>query len=175
MKHESLIKSTFTGSLAWQEHQERAVDRVTAIGFSGRSNDARMTIQKDFGVTMLRVEAQDPAALRKVILLIVRRLNHKYRITRGFAEKIAFAVMHEYLRANCSACGGKAEIPQKGGVVLICPQCNGSGLHRYSDSDRSRLVGGGYNKAAYENALAYVRDALSDVIINANKRLDENS
>jgi predicted RNA-binding Zn-ribbon protein involved in translation (DUF1610 family) len=174
MRHETLIKATFTGSLAWQEHEERAVDRVTAIGFAGRGRDARMAAQKDFGVTMLRVEAQDPMAMRKIILLVVRRLNHKFRITRGFAEKIAFAVMHEYLRTNCPACGGKAEIRQKGGVTLICPQCNGSGLHRYSDMDRARLVGGGYNKAAHENALAYVRDSLNDVVVNINKRLEED-
>jgi len=165
MPHERLIKSTIAHTLAWQEFEEKAVDRVTAIGFSSQYNEV--------GDAMLRVDALDADALRKVILLVVRRLNHRHRIERNFAKKLAFASLHEYMRPNCIYCGGKGETHRKGTVVTICQYCNGSGLHRYSDRDRGALIGGNYNQRAYEDALCFVRDAVRSIVVASDRRLNE--
>jgi hypothetical protein len=163
MSHETLIKCTIAHSLGWEEFEEQPVDRVTAIGFSTRFNEV--------GEAMLRVDALDAPSLRKVIFLVVRRLNQRHQITRGFAEKMAFATLHEYMRPNCIYCGGKGEVHAKGTVVTVCAYCNGSGLHRYSDGDRGSLIGGKYNQRAYEDALAYVRDAVRSVVVSSGRRL----
>jgi hypothetical protein len=155
------------GSLVWDENQEKAVDRVVAIAYAARNNE--------LGAALLRVEALDAAALRKVNLLVVRRLNHKHRITRGFAGRMVLAVMQECLHPGCVYCGGKGETHREAEIITICTICNGSGLHRFTDGDRRAMIGGTYNKAAYEFALGLVRDSLRNVVAAANYRLtDEN-
>lgn len=164
MGREALVKSMIAGSLLWNDHEERPIDRITAVAYAR---------QNEVGAAMLRVEALDAAALRKVILLIVRRLNHKFHITRGFAERMAFAVLHEYYRPNCIFCGGKGEIHPKANIIQACPNCSGTGLHHYTDRDRVALVGGKYNQDAYENAMAYIRDSLAILVRDTNRRLGE--
>jgi len=164
MGHERLIKAGIAHSLAWNDNEECCVDRVTAIGFSSKCNEV--------GDAMLRVDALDADALRKVILLVVRRLNHRHRIERNFAKKLAFASLHEYMRPNCIYCGGKGETHRKGTLVTVCAYCNGSGLHRYADRDRVALIGGNYNQRAYEDALAYVRDVVRSIVVDSDRRLN---
>lgn len=163
MSHEGLIRATMAQSLQWFENSECAVDRVVAIAYSARKNE--------LGAAMLRVEAMDAAALRKVILLLVRKLNHKHRITRGFAERIVLCVMHEVLHTGCINCGGKGEIHREAETTTICPVCSGSGLHRFTDGNRNAMIGGAYNKAVYDYALGMVRDSLRSVVAAANNRL----
>jgi hypothetical protein len=160
---ESLVKSTCASSLVWDENTERAVDRMTAIGMVARNNE--------LGAAMLHAEALDAVALRKVVLLVVRHLHHTHRIARGFGEKIAIAVMREYMQPGCPTCGGQREIRNEGEAVHICAACGGTGVHRYTDSSREGMIGGRYNKAAYESALRQVRDAMAGVVSAANGRL----
>lgn len=164
MSRERLIRSLPPHSLAWHETYESSIDRIAAIGLASRYNE--------MGEAMLRVDALDAKALNKVILLVVRRLSHRHLITLGFAKKIAFATLHEYMRPNCIYCGGKGEEHKKGQVIVACPVCDGSGLHRYSDKDRKSLVGCGFNTKVYEDALAYVREAVQTIVISTHKRLD---
>lgn len=164
MGQERLIRATISKSLAWDETQETSIDRITAIGFAARNNE--------IGDAMLRVDALDAHSLHKVILLLIRRLNQKHHIARGFGQKIAFAVLHEYMRPNCIHCGGKGNVYRKSSIVTVCSHCNGSGLHRYSDSDRASLIGGNINQRAYEDAMGYVRDAVRAIVVNSDKRLD---
>lgn len=163
MGRERLIKSVGAHSLRWKSTEEGAVDRVTAIGFAARKNE--------LGEAMLRVNGLEAPALRKAVLLVARELNHKLRITHGFAKKIAIAALHEYLRPNCVYCGGKGHHYQRGQAVRVCLYCQGSGLHVYSDSDRALLIGGNYHARAYEDALSCVRDSIHTLVINSDRRL----
>lgn len=163
MGHEGLIRATTASSLAWAENSEQAVDRVTAIAIASKHNE--------LGSLMLRVEAMDAHSLRRVILLITRKLNHKYRITRGHAEKIAQSALHECLQPHCSACGGRGELHSDGKTVMTCTHCGGSGLRRYTDTDRHAMVGAAINRQAYDSAMGYVRDSLRAVVSGANSRL----
>lgn len=165
MGREALAKATMASTLAWDDNNEMPIDKMTAIAFSARNNEV--------GALLLRVDALDDVAMRKVILLIVRKLNHEYRIARGFGNRIAVSVLHELLRAGCVSCGGKGEIHRDAGSVLPCHQCGGTGLQRYTDMDRASLVGGVYNKKAYSAALQFARDALTRIVTGANKRLTE--
>ena len=163
MGKETMIKSTVASSLEWDENAERAVDRVTAIALSARRNE--------LGSVMLRVEALDDASLRKAVLLVARRLNHQFRITRGFAERMAVAAVQEYMQPGCITCGGTGSVTQ--GVVMVCIRCDGSGFRRYSDADRRTMIGGSFNKKAYEDALQFVRDSVRSVVTGAGARLGD--
>lgn len=160
---EALVKATCARSLGWDDNEEKAVDRMTAIGLAARKNE--------LGAAMLHAESLDAEALRKVVLLVVRRLNHSHRISRGFGEKIAVAVLREYMNPHCPACGGKRETHIEGEAVIVCLHCEGLGLHRYTDASRAEMIGGRYNKTAYESALRYVRDAMVGMVSAANGRL----
>jgi len=163
MGKEGLICCTIASSLAWNENQEQAVDRVMAISLSSKHNE--------LGSLMLRTEAMDEQSTRKVILMIVRKLNHKYRITRGHAERMAVSLLQECLHPHCQSCGGRGELFNDGKSVLTCTHCVGSGLRRYTDTDRHNMVGGSFNRPAYEGALGFVRDSVRMVVSGARDRL----
>ena len=165
MGTERLIKSVGAHSLTWESTEEGAVDRITAIGFAARRNE--------LGETMLRVNGLEATSMRKAILLVTRHLNLHFNITRGFAQKMAKAALHEYLRPGCMYCGGKGHHYQRGQAVRACPYCGGTGLHRYSDSERAVLIGGNYHHKAYEEALASLRDSIRSLVINSDRRLAE--
>jgi len=165
MGRERLIKSVGAHSLTWKPTEEGAVDRVTAIGFAAHRNE--------MGETMLRVNALDGSALKKAIFLVTRQLVHRTHLGRDFARKLAIAALHELLRPQCIYCNGRGQQFQKSSVVRVCHYCQGTGLHRYSDTERELLIGGAgkYNECAYEKALSFARDSLRTIVINADRRL----
>lgn len=165
MGHEMLIKSTVASSLAWNDNHEQAVDRVVAVAIASKHNE--------LGALMLRVEAFDAQSMRKVIALVVRQINRRYRITRGFSERIAQSALQECLHPHCTVCVGRGELHHNGEVVMVCIHCGGSGLKRYSDKDRREMVGSTFDKFAYEGALGYMRDALRMIVVSSNQRLTD--
>lgn len=163
MGREALIKSTDAHNLEWGDY-EKPVDRVVAIAHAAKGNEV--------GALMLRVEALDAASLRKAVLLVSRALAHSHRINRSHGEKIAFAVIREHLHPGCLQCGGKGDLYREAETVVPCHVCGGSGLRRYTDTERIALVGERYNAKAYAAALELVRDALSRVVRVANSQLE---
>ena len=163
MGQERLIKSVIAHSLHWRATEECAIDRVTALGWTARYNE--------MGETMLRVSALEAAALHRAILLLQRQMFYKFRIGREFGRKMAAAALYELLRPGCLYCGGKGQHYQRGEAVRACPYCDGSGLHRYSDVERTVLIGGKYNGRAYEDALDCMRDALQRIVTSTDRRL----
>jgi hypothetical protein len=166
MGYERLVKATTARTLEWSQTEERAVDQIAAIGLATRKDE--------FGSAILRMEALNAPATRKVIYLIRRRLIRKFRIEDVYARKVGWAVLHEYLRGNCSYCGGSGEIHEEGAKVIQCPYCAGTGLHRFSDTERAGLLGGRkYNQKVYEDALAYLRDSAREIVRKVHGRLEE--
>ena len=163
MGREALIKATSATSLGWDDNQEKAVDRIVALGMATRENA--------LGSAILHAEALDEASMRNVILLATRTLHHKHRITRHFCERIVMAALVEHMHPRCRSCGGMPFIEAR--VATVCPDCKGSGFHRYSDRERSRMIGvTKYPTKAYEAALTAIRDSLSRAVGGANGRLE---
>lgn len=160
MGRETLIKATVAGSLEWDIH-EQAVDRITALALSRNA----------IGSAMIHADGLDAQSLRKVVFLVVRKLNHRYRLNRGFGEKIVLAALKELMQPHCPTCNGKGEIHNEGEAVVGCQSCSGTGLHRYSDSVRAELIGGSLHGKAYSFAIASIRDAVSVTVLIANNRL----
>lgn len=164
-----MTKATTACTLKWVAHEEMPIDRVAAIGFALRYMTDKQAAE--LADNMIRVDALSAQALREVIELTKSMLNHKYRITRSFAERLVLAVLYEIMRPNCVHCGGTGEKYAKHTATQLCEYCNGSGVHCYSDADRQVLVGRKYNQRAYEDTLTYVKDSLAELHTRAQKRL----
>ena len=160
MPLEALTKSTQASSLAWGQ-DERNVDRIVAL--------AMATTKNDIGSNIIRAMAFDHSATKKVILLIYKELQKKHKVTRTHGYNIIAAALIEFLRPTCKFCGG---IPyENASLVVVCPTCIGTGLHRYSDADREEMVGSRYNTRAYEIALSLIWDNLSRAVYHSNQLL----
>lgn len=166
MGYERLVKSTIARTLQWSPTEENAVDQVAAIGLASRHDV--------LGSALLRMEALDAHATRQVIFLTSRRLAKRFKIERNYAKRVAVAVLHELMRPNCMYCGGKGETHESGKQVTDCPHCNGTGMHRYSNTERVHLLGQRtYNEKIYEDALSYVRECVRGIINRTAKRLED--
>ena len=164
MSRETIIRCTVATSLEWApDGTERAVDRVTALGLG--------TIGNDLGSSVAHAEALDPAAIRNVILILSRNLTRTLHLNRGYAVKISVAALSEYMHLGCPTCGGLGNHFYEGKLVTSCTRCNGSGLHRHSDTERARNIGGKYPQKAYETALGMIRDAMAGAVSGTNKHL----
>ena len=157
---EALTKSTQASSLEWDQG-ERHIDRIVAMAMG--------TSKNEIGSNVIRAMASDNSATKKVILLVYRELQKKHKITRTHGYNIISAALIEFLRPTCKVCGG---IPyENANLVIICPSCSGTGLHRYSDADRMAMVGSRYNTQAYEIALSIITEKLSRAIYHTNQLL----
>jgi hypothetical protein len=55
--------------------------------------------------------------------------------------RICLLAVIERLDPLCHVCRGRREVRPPGGAVIRCEDCHGSGLRRYTDEDRIRIVG----------------------------------
>lgn len=164
MGRETLIRAALATSLAWPESDEKSqVERITALSLG--------TVSNDLGAAIVHSEGSDVQSVRKVVLLVARKLNHKHSIVLNYGEKIATAAFREYLDCKCRCCGGRGNLYHEAQVVAACAACDATGVHRYSDVERENLLGGKVPKK-YNIALDYIRDAMAGAVRGANKKLD---
>lgn len=164
MGKEALVKATVASSLGFDSNieQQRQVDRVMALGMASRGNQ--------LGSAIVHAEGLDELARREVVLLSARRLVRKNRVNMDFARNIAYAAMMEYMHPRCRSCGGIPFSDAK--VSEVCPSCNGTGLHRYSDRERAEMAKTqNVPTRLYELALREIRDAVGFAVQGANRRL----
>ena len=156
MGREEIIKSTMAKSLEWDENIPRQVDTIVALGMATRGNA--------LGSAMLHGEGGDVASMRHVVELVANKLIKKHRISRQTAENIALTALKELSSPFCRCCGGITEVFAPNAVIVTCHVCNGSGLHRHTDSERIAMMGGSkMHSAAYDAALTIMRDAVSEI------------
>lgn len=164
MGHEALIKCTSATTLKWDINQVRQIDHVMAVAIATKNNEV--------GGLMLRIEALDVHSLRGLMLILAKDLKRRHKLTLGFSWAISNSVIKELLHPGCTKCGGKGEIHRESEAVIICPHCNGTGLHRYADKERTDMIGGRYNRDAYEYALNYVRNSLGAAVRCSNGMIE---
>lgn len=94
----------------------------------------------------------------------------KPKPTEEASKKVAYWAIIEKVQSNCPVCKGKREIPDAermagrvfsdgdGAVPMrVCPECNGTGKHRYSN--RERIEGLGINPADLHRYAKIISDA----------------
>lgn len=125
-------------SLEWDDSEhERAIDKVTAFSYSDR-----------LGTMLWRFrDSNDRTVHKTIILLLAKQLEKQLpsQFNRGKVIKIAGQALKEWSLTNCRTCYGSGEI-MAGELKVVCRVCGGSGVKRYSDRERERVMGGHHPK-----------------------------
>lgn len=105
---------------------------------------------------------------REIVLLLAHRIK-RHKLSRGIAERVAFAALMEWLQPHCRCCNGAREI-QQDKLLVICHSCGGVGVHRYTDTERAGMCGvafAGRIKLAHEE----IGSEISTEVANALHRV----
>lgn len=121
-------------SLSWCDHQTRPIEYVAAL--SGASS---------LGSDILRAKHLDKTALRRATLMLARKAQlagkrQRLHLSPQQAETFAIAALIELLSPQCQACCGTSTAVANN-LKVMCPTCNGSGVHRHTDTERARSCG----------------------------------
>lgn len=117
-------------SLQWDETCERAIDRVAS---AGRCHPVGIELWR----ARYSLDANSYKAARKHLL---RCYLERYKSeSPDIAQRVVEQCLHEYLSPSCAVCHGAKEIVA-GYLRHACKACEGTGIHRYSDTQRSRIM-----------------------------------
>jgi hypothetical protein len=127
------------------------------------------------GSDMMRAKDYDAKALRRAILILTNKTIKALRIARSQAQLLATTAMLETMHWQCRRCHGASE-QIVGGVRQTCPDCGGTGLHRWSNNERARTSGYPVETwhlwaPKYERIIGIARNADSWTVIDAARRL----
>jgi len=128
---ESLATAVNTSDLK-QRDKPCPVDKITSLGFASIGNS--------IGADAIRfMYALQPKSYDTLLI----GLSRKLRSDRAFKHtsiqmrhSISALVIAEETLPSCRCCNGAREF-RAGNLVKLCPVCNGSGVHRYSDESRA--------------------------------------
>ena len=122
------ISHALSSSLEWDDSDhERAVDKLTAFSYSKR-----------LGTLLWRLKyCNDKSSFKPAVYLLAKELPN---INKGMAIRVCEQAVREWLFAFCPDCLGAREV-RSGDHVVICGTCHGSGVRRYTDSERKMAIG----------------------------------
>lgn len=124
------FSSTHHASLKWSPDHERAIDKVAA---SGLCDGLGVLLWK--AKYMLESEAYKGAQHE-----LEKRVKEKFNKEAGsICDLLAEQTLREYLSDACRTCNGAKEL-----IVdkrrIICEDCSGCGIRRYTDFERARSM-----------------------------------
>ncbi len=131
---ERLSLAMTAASLEWSDHDTKPVEYCAAMaGTSALSSDIH------------RAKDYDPTALKRAILTLAAKAikagrSRRLPLSRAQAECMAIAALLERIRFQCRTCKGAAVVIE-GDLKVICEDCAGAGVHRYSDKVRAKMCG----------------------------------
>ncbi|MDR6389208.1 hypothetical protein [Paraburkholderia phenoliruptrix] len=126
-KYASDVRSS---NLAWNEREEKSIDRLTAMGLSD-----------PLGAALFRFKfASDAASGKRAIHLLAHKAKCNLGVELSYATKLATACIREFVLDNCVPCNG-AGLILNGSRYDKCTKCDGSGVKRHSDSERALAAG----------------------------------
>lgn len=159
---ERLSQSVVTGTLEQNDLKLMPVDFVGSL--SGASA---------LGSDIFRAADGDAFAFRRAILLLAREATRKFRIGQSVAVRLASVAIQEVIYWQCRKCNGAGQVIA-GELKVICDKCGGTGIHRWSDAERAKLLKvnnwSQWDKR-YTDVLAIAANDFSRVVGCANKKL----
>ena len=161
---EKLATSCVTSDLGSKDEQIRAVEHVAAL--SGATS---------IGSDLMRAKDYDVNALRRAIYLLARHARQSMRLSMGPSMQLATAAILEVMHWQCRQCSGASE-QRLDGVRQVCPSCGGTGVHRWTDSERARAAGvplAAWHawRPKYERVLKWARARDSETVGDAGRKL----
>lgn len=110
--------------------RESAIDRIGAAAFGPALGGVLWRIRYAGETHMAHT------ALTMLAGNLRRRWNvHPKSTAHVMVTGVAKQAMREWYHPQCRTCLGRAEVVS-GDLHLVCPTCNGSGVHPYSDQER---------------------------------------
>lgn len=133
--------------------EERPVDRIGAAG--------RAAIDCPIGILVWKArDSLETAAYLSLQKELFRRFTKRYRDDETIARAIVSQALHEFFSSDCRNCQGTKEVLYQE-CKVTCPECQGSGTHRYSDSERARTMQLSYARVKYSaHKLAWLTNLL---------------
>lgn len=131
---ERLATAVSTSDLAWSDLTTKAVEFVAA-----------MAAASSLGSDLFRAKSYDTQAARRAVVVLTKKAmlagdKKKLPISRDMAQLMAVAVILEIVKPYCRTCTG-AGVSIIDELKVTCPTCGGIMVHRYSDTERARLMG----------------------------------
>jgi hypothetical protein len=169
--------------LGWDESREKAIDRLTAIGniqaatVNRALNTAHMcSLGVDLVAFKFAHRAESRAAAVDGLFLMLKDKQDRLRLSDIQLQRVASWAIHEGVITLCPSCGGKREVPtandQEGAQPMqACSPCHGTGLRKYSDSERIEAMGDVFARAMYE-AHGYIGQAEALAVDQARRMLE---
>lgn len=156
--------ATQSSNLKMADWSERAVDRVAALGAAGKVSP--------LGEQLFRwLYGRDPRSAVSVLEILMAGLAVHRHLTPRDREAVARYAMLEFSNSRCRTCEGAREAVLRDGEVIVCHDCQGSGLATVTNE--ARAAGCGVHRREYrgrvegplEMALDWLREA--DRLTNA--------
>lgn len=105
---------------------ESDVDRIAAMG-----------LVTHLGSKLWRLKyGNDPKAYKPAVLLLAGRFRWK----AGVLVRLCELAIKEWCLPMCGTCHGAKEIIE-GDLRIVCAECEGVGVKRYTDRERERMLG----------------------------------
>jgi hypothetical protein len=167
---------------------ECALDRVAALGAAGGQGDATPISDADLvfigrlgalgsrgtpniiGAELWRLKyGRDAHSFTRAAWAIVRMTEPWFRKKKGILKsRIRMAIvrqaLREYLDPQCSLCRGAGECKNEAnGLLIVCPQCGGHKVRRYTDDERAKALDSTVEeyRKRYASKLAHISGIIS--------------
>lgn len=132
---EKIVNAAQSKDLAWEADFEKAIDRLTAFGMSD-----------SLGAALWRFKyLRDRAASKRAFCLLLDKAAARLKRDKDgdYLKNMVAGVMREWMMENCDKCFGTGLVPPPGAAsrAVKCTKCDGTGLKRYSDFERSMNCG----------------------------------
>lgn len=130
MFKDQIASDVRSSNLAWNEREQKSIDRITALGLSDR-----------LGAALFRFKyGADAFAGKKAVHLLAHKITCNFGFVQTYAAKLAEACIKEFVLDNCVTCNGTGLV-MSAGHSDKCPKCGGSGVKRYTDTERALAAG----------------------------------
>lgn len=159
---EPLARATNSSDLEMEEGVVKDVDRVAA-----------MATGSPLGGLLFRYrEGGQRRWGKQIIVILSRRVVRHTRLTRSVSDRVAAQALLEWSTPLCTLCGGAREVLHND-VMVVCPQCVGSGTRRWTDEDRKRAIGlhGSRVDKATDYCHAQMTDAMGAFLATTREHL----
>ena len=163
------FSATALANLDWDENSERPIDRVAA---SGKINELGLLLWK----AKYQLEAE---AYRRVQIALCEIYGKRYRDAPPIRAALVGQALREFLAPACRACRGVGEMMVNDRRV-VCEDCGGSKLHRYSDIERAGTMKLGFgltkhaaHKIQWLLGLMGDEDCRANAVMNIELRSDD--
>jgi hypothetical protein len=130
MFKDKIASDVRSSNLAWNEREEKAIDRITALGLTDH-----------LGAALFRFKyGSDAAAGKRALHLLAHKAKCNLGVELSYARKLATACIREWTLDSCIHCNGTGLILH-GARYDKCGKCDGSGVKCHTDIERALAAG----------------------------------